>query len=391
MSSHPVKGDLEQTSSVSREAAMQVNHMGFWFLRTLPKDSNAVISPYALANTSMLLYQGAVGETRRAVNTATRCGVLEPHLSALFHKVSTQLLNDPESTHEFDFANLVLVGGVCDTNPNVARYLATCLQGRTQHVPEQLFCVQCSERLWKWTLHTTRGEVDHFLDVDCSSKAPVVAASALFFRGSYAPLFNPEQTRMGPFENMDSGIKPVPMVRSRGIYGYIYSRQLHAQAVRIPYDSNLSLLLLLPTLPRGVNVVERALEPRLLSSLLQRMRDMLVDLRVPRFTMEQAASLRGFYARLGLAGLFTTSTLGPDFSGLHGRTGVPIGNVFQVARVLMDEGRTGLCQGGCVFNCRALGAGGHPPLHFHATHSFLFCVLHSESQAMLLMGRVLNL
>ncbi|XP_064469357.1 intracellular coagulation inhibitor 1-like [Ornithodoros turicata] len=379
-------------SALPSEAVLQMNDMGFWFVQTFPDVTSVVISPYAIANTLMILYQASTGATRDLLEKVTHYATLEQDMRALFRELSTELFNDPEGDQEFNLESIVLVGGLCNKDDDVAEYLADTLQSRIQDIPEELFRVECGSRLQSWIRHVSCGEINQVMNVDFYSQAPVICTTALYFHGRYDVLINPKRSRTATFRNLNEGLISVAMMQSRGMFGYLYSRQLRAQAVLVPYDGNLSLLLLLPAQPRNLGLLEKVVESRLVCWLLERMNNLFVDLMMPRFALQQATGLREFFTKLGLGSIFSTSGPGPDFSGLHGRPYVPMGNLFQVVRILMDEGgEGGLYQGECMFNCAALRPGGRQPIRFHAEHPFLFYVIHMKSKAVLLLGRVVRL
>ncbi|XP_064463836.1 leukocyte elastase inhibitor-like [Ornithodoros turicata] len=388
----PTQDASEPSSTMqSSDAVHQMNQMGYRCVQFLPNDRNIVVSPYTIANMLVLLHKGSAGDTRAMLEKATNCGNLDRDLSPIFRRLSAELFNDPEGTHDFDLATVVMVGCECVTTPEVSSYLVENLNGRTECVPKENFREKASERLRLWARHATRGEVDRIIDVECGPDEPVVVASALNFRGRHCARSSPRRTLVQPFRNFQGDINPVAMMTTRGVYNYVYLRELRAQAVRVSYDADLSMLFLLPSQPRQILQLEKDVNPQKLNWLLGQMRGMVVDLSLPRFSVEQLTSLKLFFIGLGLGDLFKKIPQGHDFRGLHGCPSLPVGNAFQLVRVLVDENGIGYNLGDCVFHCRNLLGVRRPPVEFHAAHPFLFYVIDSTSEAALIVGRVLRL
>ncbi|XP_064464899.1 uncharacterized protein LOC135376225 [Ornithodoros turicata] len=156
----PTQDASEPSSTMqSSDAVHQMNQMGYRCVQFLPNDRNIVVSPYTIANMLVLLHKGSAGDTRAMLEKATNCGNLDRDLSPIFRRLSAELFNDPEGTHDFDLATVVMVGCECVTTPEVSSYLVENLNGRTECVPKENFREKASERLRLWARHATRGEV----------------------------------------------------------------------------------------------------------------------------------------------------------------------------------------------------------------------------------------
>ena len=105
---------------------------------------------------------------------------------------------------------------------------------------------------------------------------------------------------------------------------------------------------------------------------------------MPRFRVEQAFSLNGALASLGMKRAFTDA----DFSGMAEGGGLFISEVLHKAFVDVDENGTEAAAATAVIMMRASVPPPFDPVVFRADHPFLFLIRDRTTGTVLFIGRL---
>jgi serpin B len=153
------------------------------------------------------------------------------------------------------------------------------------------------------------------------------------------------------------------------------------------------MTLVLPDAPDGLGALEQRLSPEVLSKWVSAMQRDRVDVALPKFEINPAASLSlgDTLTALGMPLAFDQHKA--DFSGMIGPANAAdrlfISKVFHKAFVKVDEkGTEAAAATAVVISLESAALPSKPAAEFKADHPFLFFLRDVKSGAILFMGRV---
>jgi serpin B len=210
----------------------------------------------------------------------------------------------------------------------------------------------------------------------------LVLANAVHFRGTWRTRFDVQRTETGMFRVSPARSVPTPMMSLTADLQYAESELL--QAVRLPFDGELEMVILVPREPGGLPEVEADLSAEGLEAILAGTSTTRVALGLPKFTAGSRFELSTLLASMGMPLAFTPRA---DFSGINGRSGdLFISLVVHQAFVTVDErGAEAAAATGVV-----LGRGGPHLQTVRADRPFLYLIRHAETGSVVFLGRLVD-
>ncbi len=182
-----------------------------------------------------------------------------------------------------------------------------------------------------WVAEKTRGNIQDIVTPGDIVDAPAVITNAVYFRGKFSTPFRKEATQAKPFHLANGSERLVPMMRQKYLHGaYRHGRAFEA-AVLDYEGSMIELYLLLPT--EGVSP-EDILKEETLPDVFVQDESFVLDLTMPRFTLDFASRLKSSLTQMGMGIAFQVP--GADFAPL----GSPLfflGEVIHKTRLEVDE------------------------------------------------------
>jgi serpin B len=212
----------------------------------------------------------------------------------------------------------------------------------------------------------------------------LVLTNAIYFKGKWATPFKPEQTQEAPFTLLSGEKVNVPMMHQTAHFGYMETDTI--QVLELPYVNNdLSMVILLPKKPDGVNELEKGLTSETITGWLAGLRKREVQVYVPRFKLTSEFSLAETLSAMGMPDAFSTKA---DFSGITGNRDLFISAVVHKAYVeVNEEGTEAAAATGVAMKLTAVAP---PPPVFRADHPFVFLIRDNQTGSILFLGRTAN-
>lgn len=226
--------------------------------------------------------------------------------------------------------------------------------------------------------HTTRGLIRDLL-AQGSVHPSVVAliVNALYLKVAWLNPFAGADTRPAPF-HAPSGRRDVPTMRQQE--SFLYAAAGGWQLVTLPTAGEVAVDLLLPDR-------DEPLTTAVLTDLHRAARHTKVDLMLPRFRIEAAATLNDYLAGLGVVAAFDREVA--DFSGITDTDRVWIEQVVHKAVLRVDEqGFEGAAATAVVM--RTVSMDLSEPVPFHVDRPFLLLVRHRSTGAGYFLARVVE-
>jgi serine protease inhibitor len=296
-------------------------------------EQNVFISPTSVALALALAYNGARGETARAIARTLELG--DTGLDAL------------------NRANAALIESLSALDPHVVLAIANALWAR-QDISFAPGFLQRSQDFYRaeiatldfgaagavaaineWVRRNTAGKIETIID-QIDRSAVMFLINAIYFKGRWAKPFDPRRTREMPFTLADGRHKPHPMMAQTGKFDYYALPGF--QAISLPYGAGrASMYIFLPEQRSSLRAFRRELTHKSWESWLRHFRPTEGTIMLPRFKLAYQATLNDALKALGMGIAFDLRRA--DFGAMFadGKPGASIDEVKHKTFVEVNE------------------------------------------------------
>ena len=240
------------------------------------------------------------------------------------------------------------------------------------------------QRINAWVAARTEGRIGTLLPAGAVSELTrLCLASAIYFKGNWAEQFDVAATSPQPFHRADSTVAEVSLMHRRSRYDHA---QLDGfQLLAIPYRGHdLEMVVVLPAAPDGLSAVEDRLTAEAILAWRREAERVEVDLRLPRFRLDDGFEPVRHLKELGLSDLFLPGTA--DLTGMTTTERLSVSRVLHKALVVVDEEGTEAAAATAVI-ANAPGPPPPKPVEFRADRPFLFLIRDARHDTILFLGR----
>ncbi len=285
---------------------------------------NVVISPSSVALALSMTENGAAAKTRSAIAQVLHgSDVSDSQLNA---EVAT-LLDDipkPTSDVQFSIANSLWVKNGFPIRHSFANEMQRSYRAKVTNIP---FNDAGLAQLNGWVKDQTFGLIPKLLDrFDTLDVA--VLANALALKAKWLHQFDPHETSPAPFYSASGAPHTISMMRQGTQFEYAKGNQW--QLVRLPYRGDrYAMYIFLPAKNSGLAFASAAFE-----RARRELKPMLIELQMPRFTVNYNTNLNGPLSALGMGIAFDPSAA--NFSRMTS-SAVHVSRVEHVTYVRVDE------------------------------------------------------
>ncbi|NWW45222.1 SPB10 protein, partial [Pedionomus torquatus] len=381
------------------------------------KGKNIFFSPWSISSALALTYLGAKGNTatemaevlhftqaaraegsssvaRSSQGRPKRRKMDPEHKQAEdIHSGFKELLtaiNKPRSTYSLRSANRIYVDKTFPLLPIYIQLSKNYYKAEPHKVNFSTAPEQSRKEINTWIEKQTEGKVKNLLSVRDVHSAKLILVNAIYFKAEWEVKFLGEDTDMQPFRLSKNKTKPVKMMYMRNTFPVLIMETMNFKMIELPYVKyELSMFILLPDdikdSTTGLEQLERELTYEKLSEWTdsKKMTQTLVDLYLPKFTMEEKYDLSDKLISMGMCSAFSSNA---DFSGMVEKSGVMISKVFHKSFVAVDEKGTEAAAASTV-NIILTSPYVSQVLTFKADHPFHFFIRHNKSKSILFFGR----
>uniref|UniRef100_UPI00398EAFC1 leukocyte elastase inhibitor-like isoform X1 n=1 Tax=Pristiophorus japonicus TaxID=55135 RepID=UPI00398EAFC1 len=246
----------------------------------------------------------------------------------------------------------------------------------------------------KWVEAQTEGKIQNLLaqgSVDSNTR--LVLVNAIYFKGTWAEKFNQQATKEMPFRLNKNESRLVKMMYQKKKFLIRHIPEVNIKVLELPYiDKELSMIILLPEDIMDDSTGLKQLEQELTLEKLQewtlqnRMRKMDVQVRLPKFKLEDDYELNSLLSSLGMRDLFNESSA--DLSGMSETHDLFVSKVIHKSFVqVTEEGTEAAAATAVMIACGARREMQHEVEIFTADHPFLFFIRHNKTNSILFFGR----
>ncbi|XP_013881880.1 glia-derived nexin isoform X2 [Austrofundulus limnaeus] len=244
-----------------------------------------------------------------------------------------------------------------------------------------------ADQINEWVKNKTKGHIPSLIKADMldSALTRLVAINSIYFKGLWRSCFQPNNTKMRPFNGGDGNAYKVPMMSQLSIFniGLATTPQgLRYRVIELPYHGNtISMLIVVPyeedtTLSQVVPHISTAT----VHSWTKLMHMRKVRLLIPKFTADAEVDLKDSLSALGVTDMFSADAA--DFSHLSAEP-VFVSKALQKAKVIVNEEGTKAA----AATTAVLMARSSPPW-VTVDRPFLFLIRHHPTGTILFMGQI---
>lgn len=237
----------------------------------------------------------------------------------------------------------------------------------------------------KWVAEKTEDKIlDLLPEGSVNPFTRMVLTNAVYFNAAWANPFLEELTQNEPFYLLDESEITVPMMQQVGDHGYADS--VNFQAVSLLYDGlELEMIIIIPD-SGEFEAVESSLDSQLLSSIIDQMQSVNIDISIPKWEYKSKFTLDQVLSAMGMPDAFNTGTA--DFSGINGGYDLFVQAVFHQAFVKVNEaGTEAAAATGIIIGETSVPP---PPTIVKADRPFIYLIRDIQTRTVLFVGRVMN-
>jgi len=380
------KADMDAVVAAQRQFALEL------YARLAGEKGNVCFSPGSIHTALTMTYAGAAGRT--AVEVAKTLHLDDTRLDpSKLHEAMAGLLQewlspeeiDDQPAYELSMANGIwLLQGLKIENP-FRQLLEKNYRGQLSQVDFSQ-SEPARKAINDWAAGQTKGRIRELLPPgSINSLSRMVLADAIYFKAAWEEKFNKRSTGNRKFRlAADKGLD-APMMYQESHLAYAETKDV--QAVELAYRGDeLAMVILLPRKVEGLGELEKALSPQKLGELLKELKEELVQVTLPRFTITSALNLSVTLSQLGMPDAFTDKA---DFSKITSAEKLFLSGVYHQAFVTVDEDGTEAAGATAVAAAAEdVPAGPKRPFIFLADHPFIFLIRHNPTDSILFMGRL---
>ncbi|XP_041667533.1 glia-derived nexin [Cheilinus undulatus] len=344
---------------------------------------NVVLSPHGVASILGMLLPGAHGETRKQVLSALRYKKNGPYrMLKKLHKALTAKSNQDAvliANALFTQEGFPLEGTFIATNKDNFQCESRSMDFSNPDV--------AAEEINAWVNNKTKGHIPSLIKADMLDAAMtrLVAVNSIYFKGLWKSRFQPENTKMRPFNGGDGNVYKVPMMSQLSVFniGVASTPQgLKYKVIELPYHGgSISMLIVLPSEEdTPLSHVIPHISTATVHSWTSLMHTRKVRLLIPKFTAEAEVDLEAPLSALGITDMFSQAKA--DFRHISAEP-LYVSKALQKAKIEVNEDGTKAA----AATTAILLARSSPPW-VTVDRPFLFFIRHKPTGTILFMGQI---
>lgn len=341
-----------------------------------PND-NIFISPTSIAMALQMTYNGALGETQKAMAEALE-----------LQGISLQELNE---------GNAALMKALENLDDDVLLDIANSLWARKEETFGEEFLKRTQDFyeadvetldfsdpespsvINAWVNEKTRGKIEKIVD-EIPASAILYLINAVYFKGTWTIQFDEKYTKERAFTLPDGAKKNIPMMTTQSKFR-LYRGDAFS-GIALPYgDEKVSMYIFLPDRDSNLGEFYKKLSAGKLESWISEFRKFDLMVIMPKFKLEYEVGLNNVLTELGMGLAFSGKA---DFGAMCPGGGVMIDDVKHKTFVEVNEKGT---EAAAVTSVR-MKKGGTPPMIIDKP---FLCVIRDDiTGTILFMGSITN-
>ncbi|KAM4026596.1 serpin B3-like [Anomaloglossus baeobatrachus] len=340
---------------------------------------NIIYSPFSIVIALKMVMSGANGQTKsqmeKVLHLLQECPSLKECEEELQSDIKGLLSNQKDKKYELNIVNGLFGEKTFTFLDQYVQLLKKEYNAELQTVDFKKNADPERQKINEWVKCLTNGKITNLYGEGSLNESSVIAlVNTIYFKGQWAKKFNPENTREGTFHVNKNEKKTVKMMSKSGKFKFLALPELKSKALMLPYEGDLSMIIVLPDEVDGVNELLSKANPDLLTTWAQRknLREKEVDVILPKFKLEHGYELVQPLKSLGMTDLFQSKA---DLSGMSNTKGLVVSNLAHKSYIEVNEEGTEAAAATAV----GIGVTSLPIREsFNADHPFIFFILRNS-------------
>lgn len=363
-----------------RDLVQKNNQFALNLFQKTRGQGNHVLSPLSVTYLMAMLADGTDGQTQaEMLNTLG----WENATMADIDSLCSMLISKSE---RLDVSTTIKIANYIATNQDISlnsAYANSVDKSYKASIELLDFSKQsATQKVNDWCNKQTDGMIPRIVD-QLNPASSLIAMNAIYFQGTWSDKFSKKMTKEENFRGTTRHIQRVPLMHQTAEFSYMDNDTL--QAVALPYGNGAyEMVVLLPRDEFSIADMMKSVDEQMLTNIRYQMNNCKVDLKLPRFTIEQKTELNDIISMLGARTMFTPSA---DFSKMSVDS-LYVSQMFQKAKIDVSEEGT---KAAAVTAAIMLTSTAMPsePRHviFHADHPFVYFIMQRASEAILFVGQ----
>jgi serine protease inhibitor len=261
---------------------------------------NVFVSPMSIAMALTMTYNGATGETRKAMARSLELEGMDPEdVNRAYARLRNALVQ-PDPKIELALANSLWARKGVTFKAEFMKTNETFYQAEISFL--DFSDPDAPSRINQWVDRNTKGKIDQIIDrIDPS--AILYLLNAIYFKGVWTKAFDPKKTREDLFTLLDGSSKRHPFMQQSGRYRYFRGETF--QAVSLPYgEGRMSMYIFLPERRSSLKEFEGQLTAEHWTLWMRQFREMEGAVFLPRFKLKYEEGLNQALTALGMGEAF---------------------------------------------------------------------------------------
>ncbi|KAM3606873.1 uncharacterized protein V6R79_024920 [Siganus canaliculatus] len=216
---------------------------------------------------------------------------------------------------------------------------------------------------------------------DLNSSSDFIFLTSLTFQGNWKTAFQPEKTSLQEFHVDETTTVMAPLMTHTGQYHYLNDKVRRCTVLKLSLSKRSYMLLVLPHEGASLRDIESKLLTNVIADWHQSFQEGLLELSLPKFSMSSVMDLRDLLANMNPE--VEAQLLGSqaEFSQLSNNNPFTINKAVNTVTFEMSED-------GAEPQERIQEAG--IPLKLSFNRPFFFSVIEGDSNAILMLGKIIN-
>lgn len=343
---------------------------------------NVMISPSSVAIALSMTYNGANGETQKAMAEALELqGMTLTDLNQANAALDT-ILGNADPAVKIGIANSLWGREDFTFNPEFLQRNQDYYQAEVQLL--DFADPNATDIINEWVNDSTEGKIPQIVE-QIRPEEVLFLINAVYFNGTWTEPFSRRQTQQLPFRKADGSQTTVPMMTRSGSYRYLQNDQF--QGIHLPYgDGRLSMVVLLPREGSSVEALQQSLTPENWQTWRNQFAHQPGMIQLPRFESEFGTGLNDALKALGMEVAFDPDAA--DFSGMADAQ-LYISDVQHKTYIRVDEEGTEAAAATSI-GVSVTSAPINPPFQMTCDRPFLYAIQDNETGAILFMGVMMD-
>ncbi|XP_019498005.1 PREDICTED: serpin A12 [Hipposideros armiger] len=379
---HGAMSRAQQWKAVAQELARRNMDFGFKLYKKMAStghSKNIFFSPVSISTAFSMLCLGAQESTLAEIKNGLNFGnIPEKDLHEGFHDLICRL-NQWNQDLKLSFGNTLFIDQ--RLRPMKKFLMDSKNLYNADIIPTNFQNLKNTEKqINDYISQKTQGKIDNLIK-NIDPGTVMVLGNYIFFQATWQHEFDPKLTKQEDFTLDGNKTVKVPMMFRAGMYKVGRDDQLGCTVLEMPYKNSFTATFILPEEGKKEQV-EKALRLDTFYRWKKLVKQRVVDVYLPRFSITGTYNLKKTLSHLGITKIFEEHD---DLTKIIPNRSLKVGEAVHKAKLKMDEKGT---EAAAASGMQTLPM--EMPLNFKLNRSFLLMITEDATRTVIFMGKIAN-